>query len=76
MAAGGCDLQLKVLGGQGQSLRVWGPGGGDSRLGSYWPLPMAVTVHEVVCSSEPCFEEHSPLCFTAPVCGIMALSSF
>lgn len=77
MAVGGCDLLLKVLGGQGQSLRVWGPGDGDSRLGSYWPLPMTVTVHQVVCSSEPCFEKHSsPFCFTVPVCGIMALSSF
>lgn len=75
MAAGGCGLMLKVLGSQGQSLRVQGPGDGDRGFGSWWPLPMTVTVYQVRRSPEPRFEEHSSLYSSSlipTVHGIMA----
>lgn len=62
MAAGGRGSLLKVLGGQGQSLRVWGPGDGGRGLGSCCPWPMAVPVHQVMGSPEPRFEDHCSLC--------------
>lgn len=64
MAAGGCGLLLKVLDSQGQSLRVWGPGDGESGFGSWGPLPMAVTVYQVRRSPEPRLEGHSSLCYS------------